>query len=313
MKHLPLFKPHFETLLEGFEESLRAKGMAGANRYGTPVREFLFFIENKAVDNIREVTAMHVVAYYDYLRERPNGRGNGGLSDSSLRNYLFYLRLFFDHLIDIGVLVASPVHLPRFGTVKRNERSVATVEEIKLLYKVAENKRDKVILSLAYGCGLRRTEILRMDTGDISLSQGTLTVRRGKFGKTRTIPMSDGVIRDIREYMIHERTKNLWGERNPSPSLIIDPRGERPQAVWLYNRVKWLVEKSGSETMKRKEISLHCLRHSIATHLIDSGASIEFVRRFLGHVALDTTHIYSKRRKQQKILLEQIERTGLSS
>ena len=310
MKHLPLYKPHFERLLESFEEAVRAKGLAGAKYYGNPVREFLFFLENKGLDSIKQVKAIHVVAYYDYLRERPNDKREGGLSDSSLRSYLLYLRLFFDHLIDTGVLIASPVHLPRFGTAKGKERSVATVDEIKLLYKTAETKRDKAILSLGYGCGLRRTEIQRLDVGDIWLSQGMLTVRRGKFGKTRTVPMSDAVVRDIREYIIHERTKDLRGQKKTSPSLIIDHKGARPRPVWLNYRIKWLVEKSGSDSLKKKEISLHCLRHSIATHLIDSGASIEFVRRFLGHVALDTTHIYSKRRKQQKILMEQIERTG---
>jgi integrase/recombinase XerD len=310
MLHLPLNNTHFSGLLEGFEQAMRAKGFSGAKYYGSAVREFFFFLETKGIDLITEVKAKHVVAFYEYLRERPNDRRGGTLSDSSIRTYLLFIRLLFDHLIATKVLIASPIHLPRFAIANFKERSVATVEEIKLIYLATKNRRDRAILALAYGCGMRRSEIEKLDVSDIQFKEGTLVIREAKFGKTRRVPLSDTVIRDLREYLVNERPTMLSGQERLSPSLLLNRWGGRLRGVDICLRVKEMVQRTGNKNLIRKEITPHCLRHSIATHMIDKGASIDFVRRFLGHVFLDTTHIYSKKRKQKRILLEQLEHTG---
>jgi integrase/recombinase XerD len=310
MKHLTLYNTHFQALLAGFQQAIRAKGYMTGKYHGSTVQEFFSFLEGIGIAHISEVKAKHVIEYYEHIKERPNEKREGGLSDSSLRAQIYILRLLFDHLIDSKVLAGSPIHLPRFAMVQRNERIPASVEEIKLLYGVTESRRDRAILALAYGCGLRRTEIEMLDTPDIQFSRGTLVVRMGKNGKTRTVPLSESVIRDLREYLVNERAGLLTFYKSLSPAFLLDRYGKRTDGYLLNERVKRLVKRTKNRGLMRKGITLHSLRHSIATHLLDKGADIDFVRRFLGHTMLDTTHIYSKRRKQRRMLLEQFEQSG---
>jgi integrase/recombinase XerD len=305
MKHQILNKEHFKQIHNSFERSIRAKGYKGTLYHQSMVQEFFHFVETKGLSHVKEIKSRDVVAYYEYLKERPNARRGGGLSDATIRTQLFSLRLLFDYLIDTKVLDASPVNLPRFGMVRTKQRSVATAEEIKLIYKATETRVDKAILALAYGCGLRRAEIEKLDLSDVQLSKGMLLVREGKNGKTRVVPLSDGVITDLKEYVVNERT--IWLKKDVSSALLLDRHGERIKHAMLNTRLKRIVLKTGNRNLIRKEITLHCLRHSIATHLLDNGASIDFVRRFLGHEMLDTTHIYSRKRKQRRMLLEQFE------
>ena len=78
------------------------------------------------------------------------------------------------------------------------------------------------------------------------------------------------------------------------------------QGQYLLDLLKEIIQRTQNPELLRKEITLHCLRHSIATHLMDNGASIEFIQQLLGHAEIDTAHLYSKRRKQQMNILSQI-------
>jgi integrase/recombinase XerD len=306
MKHLTIYNLHYQDLHKSFEQAIRAKGYRSGKFYGSNIQEFLFFLETTGLDHITSVQAKHVIDYFEYIKIRPNNKTEGGLSDSSLRNQIYVLRLFFDHLIDLKILSGSPVHLPRFTASKVTEKKVATVEEIKLLYAATNSKLERAILALAYGCGLRRSEIMMLDINDVQLGKGVLVVRSGKNGKTRTVPLSQSVIRDIREYVVNERTNNLRSHANLSHALLLNPLGIRLRGAIIYENIKRLVKRTGNVKLIQKDIDLHSLRHSIATHLLDKGADIDFVRRFLGHAMLDTTHLYSKRRKRKKLLLEAI-------
>lgn len=299
--------PHYQNLLLSYEQSIRAKGYARPKYFGSAVTEFFFFLETKGIEHIKDVKAKHVIAHFEYLSVRPHEKKGGLLSERSVRTYMMFLRILFDHLIDTKVLQASPIHLPRFSVAGYRQRSVATDEEVKLIYKAAETRLDRAILALAYGCGLRKLEIEKMQVGDLWLSQGTLIVRCGKFGKSRRVPLSDTVVKDLREYIVNERSQ-LHGVTNPA--LLLDTRGNKLHGYWLNERLKRMITKTKNRQLIAKNITLHCLRHSIATHLLDNGASMDFVRRFLGHVFLDTTHIYSKRRKQRRLLMDRIHPVG---
>jgi site-specific recombinase XerD len=305
MKDCPIQNSHFEEIYQGFSDMIIAKGYArgkDSSYYGR-VREFLFFIEQRSVTSIDQVKASEIIAYYEYLRERSSFRREGGLSDSYIRVHFFALRLFFDYLQETNKIVSSPVRLPKFSFASSAQRNILSVEEITKLYSVCESKRDKALLSIAYGCGLRRSEIVRLNTSDVLLHKGILIVKEGKNGKSRTVYLSDAVLRDLKEYIINERSDLL--ARNPYPTkedqdaFFINNIGTRKKGLAMLDRLKYLIEKTRDFSIIRKNITLHCLRHSIATHLLDGGASIEFVQKFLGHAMIDTAHLYSKRRKQQ--------------
>lgn len=310
MKHLPIYNINNERLINEFYQYIKTKGYSRAKDgvYSSCVREFLFFIESRHVNDLKQVTATEIIAYHNYLSERPNQRRAGGLSDSMIKNHLFSVRLFFDYLLDTGELDSSPARLPRFTMKKYQERNILTTEEVNQLYDVCQTVQDKALLSVAYGCGLRRSEIEQLDASDVHLSKGILVVRDGKNHKSRTIPLSDRVLNDLKEYIIYERMKYIQAVNNKvsTHALFINARSERKSGAHLNARLKQLIELTQNPELIKKEITLHCLRHSIATHLLDNGATIEFVQQFLGHSQIDTAHLYAKKRKQRMKILSQI-------
>ena len=308
MKHLAINNPTFENFYKEFDRAMKTKEYSRglASSYANHLREFLFFIENKGLTTIHQVEPTDIIAFHEYLCTRPKFRKEGGLSDATIKGILFALRLFFDYLLDIGELDSSPARLPKFSITKHKERNILTVEEIKLVYSACQNKKERALISLAYGCGLRRNEIVKLDTSDILLHKGILIVRDSKNHKNRTIPISDGVLRDLKEYMIFERASYFEINQIANPSLFINNRNIRCSGESLNEKLKEIINRTNNPIIMNKEITLHCLRHSIATHLLDNGATIEFVQSFLGHSSIDTAHLYSKRRRQKMSILAQI-------
>lgn len=302
MKNLPVNNDQFARLLREFEQNVRVKGYSrGRNtQYPSCVREFLFFIETRDIIEIKEVKPIDVIAYYEYIRERPNQRREGGLSESMIGQHLFSLRIFFDFLIDSGQLENSPAHLPKFTIGKGKEREILTEEEVKEVYKACSDKRERALISLAYGCGLRRSELAKLNLSDVVFHQAALYVKDGKFNKNRVVPLSDNVIQDLRDYAINFRPKLITPRTNAHlDSFFLNNQGTRASGGNLSDLLKGILDRTQNPIILRKEITLHCLRHSIATHLLDHGASYEFIQEFLGHSQMDTSQLYSKRRKQR--------------
>lgn len=307
MISLPLHTPHYEKLHKDFDTYVRALGYAGHK--GKPyfpnhVRELMFFLENKGIVEIDKVTALEIIAYHDYLKERPNQRTTGGLADTTIKHHLLSLRIFFDYLLDMEIVDGSPARLPQFNLGKGKQRQILTEEEVPMVYAACVSKRDRAIISLAYGCGLRRGEIHALNTADVALHKGFLTVRDGKGGKSRTIPLADAVLRDLKEYVIYERPTYFKGNRT-SPAFLVNAYGNRMKADKINDRVKEIMQATNNRLIIRRKITLHCLRHSICTHLLDAGAGVEFVQKFLGHKGVDMTDHYSRRRKQRTRIFKQ--------
>lgn len=311
MKRLPLNNREFEALYKEFSEFIRFKGYSrGRNTsYGYHVREFLFFIESRGIDHIKKVIAGDVVLYYEYLHKRPNQAREGGLSDSLIRKHLFSLRLFFDYLMDIGELDASPANLPKFNMGKSKQREILTVEEIKEIQSACTTKLETALLTIAYGCGLRRSEIVLLNKDDVLLCRGLVIVRDGKWGKCRTIPLSNGGVKILKAYVINERPRLFPADLMEStPAFFINKSGTRMKGTSIDKTLRKMIVQTKNPEIIDKNITLHCLRHSIATHLLDNGAEIEFLQKFLGHNEMDTSHLYSKRRKQRQKLFNEINR-----
>jgi integrase/recombinase XerD len=194
-------------------------------------------------------------------------------------------------LQDTGQITKNPFSTLKFTYPKQyHERTVLTQEEIKQLYETCRSFTERALLSLAYGCGLRVSEIVALNVEDIKLREAILIVKRGKGNKRRVIPMSNKVKEDLYNYFYHERPITLaLGET----AFIFNSKGGRMRKH-TYNKVlKSLVERAENETIKQKQISMHTLRHSIATHLLEQGMGIEQVREFLGHAEIETTEIYT--------------------
>jgi len=257
--------------------------------YQAVVKDFFSFQIQRAKKDIN-FTQADVIAYYEHIRTRPNKRGSGTLAESTINHHLFALRLLFDYLLAADYLKAAPL-LPKYLRNGIPDMDVLSVEEIKLLYKVAQNELETAILSVAYGAGLRRAEIEALNIKDVLLRDSLLIVQQGKNSKRREVPLSDKVVLDLKNYLHNYRTLKSKDRQ----AFFISERGTRMAGNTLNRKVKLMVLRTAID----KAVTLHTLRRSIATHLADNGAEIYFIRDFLGHSLIDTTHLYAIKRKRQ--------------
>ena len=148
------------------------------------------------------------------------------------------------------------------------------------------------MLSIYYGCGLRRNEGLQLDMNDILFDRALVYVRAGKNYTERYVPANGQVLQDISQYMQQARPAFLL-ENDKEPALFISQRGQRPDSQSLFFRLKKLQMDTNEASLQNKNIGLHTLRHSIATHLLMGGMKLERIAQFLGHKSIESTQIYA--------------------
>lgn len=276
------------------------------------VCEFLHWLEQRAAPDISRVSREDIKSYYAYISSRPSrGSGGGALSRKTIHSHLRNVRDLFEMLLSQGRIGSNPASALRVPYPQgRPERAVLTQGEIKALYAACQTARERAILSLAYGCGLRAGELERCNIEDIRLREKLLLVPQGKGLKRRVVPMSAGVAKDLSDYYYNEREALTHGrDYTPHPdrnreAFMLHSRGGRMRK-WTYNKyLKRIIERTKNQAIKDKQITIHSLRHSIATHLIERGLPVEQVRQFLGHSQLETTQIYThiSRETLQKLM-----------
>ena len=261
----------------GYSASMQAQ-------IGGALREFLNQYDANA-------NAAEIEAHYHYLSQRPNQRRAGGLSSITIGHHLYALRLWFSWLVEEGYRMDHPMSGLVFPKVVYSPRAVLSLGEIQRLYAYCKHPRERGLLGIYYGCGLRRIEGERLDLRDVQLKSGLLYIRAGKGGKRRVVPISKGIIEDLKAYLETERRERVLRCKRPDPkAFFINHVGSRTRGSVHYLHFKQLLARTGLS----QEISLHHLRHSIATHLLQKGMAIEAVRDFLGHQHLESTQIYTR-------------------
>lgn len=282
----------YKKLESGFASWLETLGYAKSTVTGSPalVREFFFYLENKQVLSLEQVTGPVIKDYFAYLGQRKHTRKSQGLSIQTIRNNYCALRRLGKYLRETtqGNLEVS-LTLPK---APQQIKTILTRKEIGELYhatgQTALGIRDKAMLSVFYGCGLRRNEGVNLDVTDILADKNKILVRKGKGSKERLVPITMAIREDLENYLVNARTV-LTADNPKETAFFVSVRGNRISGQMLYERLQQLKEKAGIE----KEIGLHTLRHSIATHLLKGGMKIEMVSRLLGHSSLESTQIYT--------------------
>lgn len=298
MKQLPIKSADFKQTLRAFRGWLEALGYAEASCYGIPHlgREFCWWLETrKGLVTLAHITPLHLQEFFEYLAERPNHRRGGGLASGTIRNYEQALKLLAQYLRVTGQ-PSFPVEIEFSSSPAEKLPVVLSEIEIQALYKATGTDglglRDRAMLGVYYGCGLRRKEGQRLDVGDVLFSRGLVYVRSGKGYRDRYVPMSGPVSADIRGWLLEGRPS--WSHVRSGKALFISSQsGRRIDHQSLYLRLKRLQERAGLSSLHQKEIGLHTLRHSIATHLLAGGMRLADIQRFLGHKSLETTQIYT--------------------
>lgn len=275
-----------ENELYDFRKELQNLGYSKGviNNYPKYAQNLLHYTKTEAIT----ITENQIKEYYEYLQTKPNQRRKGIISQSHIHSNLLAIRIFFEYLQRIGKIKRNPYTLKVKSPI-RNQRNILTQEEIKTLYKTAQNLEETILLHLCYGCGLRRSEAQDLNIKDVNFEQKLLFVRKGKGKKRRVIPLTEKITTDLQDYY----KQNEFYRNENQEAFLINIQGNRITGTSLYENFKKLLQKTKINTSV-KNICLHSLRHSIATHLLENEMSIEMVRNFLGHQNLKTTQIYTR-------------------
>ncbi len=297
----------YRTLLESYQTYISILGYCENGRQikHSNVLELLTQLEAREITPIKKVSPADIIRHYEYLKNRPHKRHGGVLSLKTISHHMRNIRVFFAFLQESGIIITNPMSTLKFNHPQSQptQRTILTIPEIKELYQATETLQERVILSLAYGCGLRAMELSAVNMEDIRTGDGILIVPRGKGNKRRVIPMSSGVKKDLENYIENER--DLYIVDEAVKALLLNIKGDRLQGYTCRKLLKKLIARAGNKKIISKEISTHNLRHSIATHLLEQGVPIEQVRNFLGHSHLETTEIYTRvNQNQLKQLLQ---------
>jgi site-specific recombinase XerD len=168
---------------------------------------------------------------------------------------------------------------------RRQERTIhfLTQDELRQLFKVIRSKRDKAIFLVAYRHGLRASEMGLLQRADMDVKQGRISIHRLKGSISGVYPVQPDVLKAIRSYL---RTRT-----DESPYLFLSNRNVPISRDTLHH----LMQKYGAVAgLPREKRKFHCLKHSIATHLLDAGADLAFVKDWLGHANIQNTTIYAR-------------------
>ena len=312
MKKLLLQQASYNYLENAFKEWLDILGFVQATVYNLPtaVREFLYYLEQNNIHQINQIHHEHIKNYYNYLISRSNQKQGGALSTNYINSHFWALEKFFEFLHHKGTQNLPEVNLKRLK-IQTLEREILTQEEIKELYNIVENQetqtqkqealnyQDKVLLTIYYGCGLRRTEGINVNVDDINFDTRVLHVKKGKNSKQRLIPFNKTASKILQDWVFEYRT--ILIQDKTESKLFINRFGKPLTGGTLGNRLQRIINQSDNIKLKEKNITLHSLRHSIATHLLANGMDIQKVQRFLGHSSLETTQIYTHLLEEKEI------------
>lgn len=282
-----------EVIKEGFEKWLKTLGYAESTVYASSnyVRDFFIWLEKRGIKNLNQINASVIQTYYEYLQKRSNKKRDGSLSNNYIISNINALKRLSKYL-EQTKRVSIEIDL-RVKAEKENTKTILTQTEIKMLYKACTNDllglRDRAMLGVFYGCALRRSEGQALNLSDVMLKEKRIYVRKAKNLKERYVPMAESVKEDLENYIYVARKSLVSNKNENNPAFFLSLRSSRLSGNGLIERLHILKRASGIE----KEIGLHTLRHSIATHLLQSGMKLEEVSQFLGHQSMESTQIYT--------------------
>jgi integrase/recombinase XerD len=300
VKKLKLHNESFKLLVSSYKEWLDILGYAETTVYNLPnhLQEFFYYLEQNSIRNINQITTKIVKEYYQELQQRANERRNGGLSKSYLNKHQQALKKFKEYLQNHNHKGIN-IHLKSEKQPTEEKLNILTQSEIKELFSATNQShysqrmqlRDKAMLVVLYSCGLRRNEAVHLDTSDIYFDNERILVRKGKNYKERFVPINRKNAEILEDYIYEARPR--FKDANLSDTLFINQQGTRLRGMTFANRLKVIVASTNNKNIIDKKITLHTLRHSIATHLLQHEVKLESIKTFLGHSSLESTQIYT--------------------
>lgn len=264
------------------------------NNYLIDIRQFQKFLtknytfaEDSGVDTLMHVDHMMLRAFLGSLyREK--------VKKVTISRKVTALRTFFNYLLREGMVKNNPAEMIQAPRIEKYIPAFLSVDEMLALLKAdggtgAMAFRDRAIIELFYSSGIRLSELVGLNIGDIDFIQGLIKVR-GKGRKERVVPVGDPALTVLREYLENRKevseTLSYGGSKDP---VFVGKSGTRLSTRTVARILDKMVLMSG---LKRK-ISPHVLRHTFATHMMEAGADLRAIQELLGHESLSTTQKYT--------------------
>ncbi len=273
--------------LEQFRDYAALEAGHSANTLASYLRDlgrFVNWLDQRGVAGPREVTRQQLREFVFALKDL-------GLATATIRRQVSAIRTYYGFLLAEGVVEHDPsdrLEMPRKGRRLPDTLTVADVEAMLAAPRADDPLawRDRALLELGYGAGLRVSELCGLTVPDLLLSEGLVRVL-GKGSKQRLVPVGRKVIGAVSVYLHQVRPDLDRGETRDR--VLLNARGKPLSRVGAWGIVKRCARDAGI----RKRVTTHTLRHSFATHLLEGGADLRAVQEMLGHADLSTTQIYT--------------------
>ena len=249
--------------------------------YGRDLAAFMAFARAQGLDAWNRFDDQHVRAFVASQHRK-------GLSGVSLQRQLSAVRTLFNHLCRHGRADINPAHGVPAPRAPRRLPETLSVDQLESLLAFPGDDvlacRDRAVLELFYGCGLRLSELTGLDLGDIDWQQATVTVT-GKGRKQRRVPFGAKAEQALKRWLQHRSIAADHQQR----ALFISRNGGRISNSSIQKRIKKRAQQQGV----RVSLHPHMLRHSFASHMLESSSDLRAVQELLGHANLSTTQIYT--------------------
>lgn len=254
--------------------------------YQHDVDLFLQYLEAELLSTeINDINLQTIENFFAYLYDLNIGA-------TSQARILSGLKSFYRYLLSENITDTDPTILISSPTLGRHLPEVLSYEEIQMMIdsidlSLPNGHRNKAMIEVLYGCGLRVSELINLQISDIYKNEGFLRIF-GKGSKERLVPIGDNSLRILYQYIegarLHVNIKPKFTD-----TVFLNSRGTSLTRQMVFLIVKDLAERNGI----KKSISPHTLRHSFATHLLEGGANLLAVQQMLGHASVSTTEIYT--------------------
>ena len=260
--------PEFEKVVRRLEQQVTLRGQSTSTLKNYIRRIALFVIHFGKLPE--QIDPEEINDYLVSLARDPKSP-----SRSSFKHMVYGLRYYY-RLLGMN---KSAIALPSLKG-DTNLPVILNQSELKELLAAPSLLKQRVVLALIYSAGLRGQEVINLKISDIDFERKTIHIRQSKYKKDRMVPLSEYMAKGLHKYFSIENP-HLW--------LF---NGKEPDGRYSVKGLSWVMRENLKKTSIKKEVSLHSLRHSYATHLLEQGLNIVTLKELLGHADITTTMIY---------------------
>ena len=252
--------------------------------YKRDINQYLLYLSDLDIKNLSDVKSTNIRDYIRILSD-------GGMAPASISRIISSIRTYYRFLSSENILDENPVLLINNPKLPKKLPDVLSEKEISLIINAIQEssqfyQRDKAIIELLYSCGIRVTELCKIEMSNLFIDEELIRIM-GKGNKERLLPLGKRSKKYLDDYIKHSRNSHI--KKSGSSFVFVSRNGNQLTRAMINIILNKWTRVSGL----KKSVSPHKLRHSFATHLLEGGADLRFVQALLGHSDISTTQIYT--------------------